>query len=157
MKKYFPDFVFGAIDGTVTTFAVVSGVVGASLSPSIIIILGFANLFADGFSMGVSNYLSTSSNNDMNGVIKNPINAGIVTFLSFILVGFLPLLTFVFSFNRAYEFSIVLTALTFFVIGALKGFVTNTSPLKSASQTFVIGSLAALIAYFVGLFLSGLA
>lgn len=53
------DFIFGAIDGTVTTFAVVSGVSGAGLSDGILIILGVANLIADGFSMGVSNYLGT--------------------------------------------------------------------------------------------------
>jgi len=56
MKLHFEDFIYGSIDGTVTTFAIVAGVVGASLSPSIILILGFANLFADGFSMAVSNY-----------------------------------------------------------------------------------------------------
>lgn len=55
------DFVYGAIDGSVTTFAVVAGVVGASLSPSIVLILGFANLFADGFAMAVGNYLSSKS------------------------------------------------------------------------------------------------
>ncbi len=53
------DFIFGAIDGTVTTFAVVSGVSGAGLSAGILTILGVANLIADGFSMGVSNYLGT--------------------------------------------------------------------------------------------------
>jgi VIT1/CCC1 family predicted Fe2+/Mn2+ transporter len=54
-------FVNGFTDGAVTTFAVVSIVVGASLSPPIILILGFANLFADGFSMAISNYLSAKS------------------------------------------------------------------------------------------------
>ena len=61
MKWTIEDFVYGATDGAVTTFAVVAGVVGASLSPSIVIILGFANLFADGFAMAVGNYLSTKS------------------------------------------------------------------------------------------------
>jgi len=60
-SSYLSDFVYGGIDGSVTTFAVVAGVVGASLSPSIVLILGFANLFADGFSMAVGNYLSTKS------------------------------------------------------------------------------------------------
>ncbi|MGV3504552.1 MAG: VIT1/CCC1 transporter family protein [Adhaeribacter sp.] len=55
--SYLKDFVYGAVDGTVTTFAVVSGVAGASLAPQVIIILGLANLLADGFSMAVSNYL----------------------------------------------------------------------------------------------------
>jgi VIT1/CCC1 family predicted Fe2+/Mn2+ transporter len=51
--------VYGAVDGIVTTFAVVSGVAGASLSERIVIILGMANLLADGFSMAVSNFLGT--------------------------------------------------------------------------------------------------
>lgn len=59
--NYLRDFVYGAIDGTVTTFAVVSGVAGAGLSTGIIIILGLANLVGDGFSMAASNYLGTKS------------------------------------------------------------------------------------------------
>lgn len=55
--SYLKDFVYGAVDGTVTTFAVVSGIAGADLAPRIVIILGMANLLADGFSMAVSNYL----------------------------------------------------------------------------------------------------
>ncbi len=51
------DVVYGAIDGTVTTFAVVAGVAGAGLDAAVVIVLGVANLVADGFSMAVSNYL----------------------------------------------------------------------------------------------------
>jgi vacuolar iron transporter family protein len=61
MKWSLGDFVYGATDGAVTTFAVVAGVVGASLSPSIVLILGFANLLADGFSMAVGNYLAAKT------------------------------------------------------------------------------------------------
>jgi len=57
--SYLRDFVYGAIDGAVTTFAVVSGVAGAELSSGIIIILGLANLVGDGFSMAASNFLGT--------------------------------------------------------------------------------------------------
>jgi VIT1/CCC1 family predicted Fe2+/Mn2+ transporter len=53
------DFVYGAIDGTVTTFAVVAGVAGAQLRAEIVIVLGMANLIADGFSMAVGNFLAT--------------------------------------------------------------------------------------------------
>lgn len=59
--KYLGDTVYGAIDGIITTFAVVSGVVGAELPTSVILVLGFANLLADGLSMGVGNYLGTKS------------------------------------------------------------------------------------------------
>ena len=57
--SYLRDFIYGAIDGAVTTFAVVAGVIGAGLSPAIVIVLGVANLIADGFSMAVSNFLGT--------------------------------------------------------------------------------------------------
>lgn len=64
IQKYLGEIVYGGIDGAVTTFAVVSGAVGAGLSNSVIIILGFANLLADGFAMSVGAYLSAKSVKD---------------------------------------------------------------------------------------------
>ena len=61
VQNFVRDFVYGAIDGCVTTFAVVAGAVGAELSSVVVVILGFCNLVADGFSMAVSNYLGTKS------------------------------------------------------------------------------------------------
>jgi VIT1/CCC1 family predicted Fe2+/Mn2+ transporter len=58
-QSYLRDFVYGAIDGIVTTFAVVAGVAGAGLEDRVVVILGAANLFADGFSMAVSNLLGS--------------------------------------------------------------------------------------------------
>lgn len=60
-KSYLKDFIYGAVDGTVTTFAIVSGVAGAGLSQNVIIALGVANVLADGFSMAAGNYLGTRS------------------------------------------------------------------------------------------------
>ena len=62
--NYLRDWIYGGIDGAVTTLAVVSGVAGAQLSKWIILALGFANLFADGFSMAASNYLGTKAEHD---------------------------------------------------------------------------------------------
>lgn len=62
--NYLRDWIYGGIDGSVTTFAVVTGVVGAQLAPAIIVIMGFANLLADGFSMAASNFLGTKSEHD---------------------------------------------------------------------------------------------
>lgn len=59
--SYLRDWVYGGIDGAVTTFAVAAGVTGASLSPGIVLILGGANLLADGFSMAAANYSGTKS------------------------------------------------------------------------------------------------
>jgi vacuolar iron transporter family protein len=63
--SYLPDSVFGAIDGTVTTFAVVSGALGAELSTRVVLILGIANLLADGFSMAAGNFAATKADRDM--------------------------------------------------------------------------------------------
>ncbi len=71
LENYLGEFVYGGIDGCVTTFAVVAGAVGAGLDSAIIIVLGFANLFADGFAMSVGAYLSTKSTNDSFYKFKN--------------------------------------------------------------------------------------
>ena len=63
-RSYLRDTVYGAIDGAVTTFAIVAGVAGAGLSPTIIIALGLANVLADGFSMAAGNYSGTKAELD---------------------------------------------------------------------------------------------
>ena len=62
--NYLRDWIYGAIDGGVTTFAVVAGVVGADLPASVVLLLGFANLIADGFAMAASNYSGTKADRD---------------------------------------------------------------------------------------------
>jgi VIT1/CCC1 family predicted Fe2+/Mn2+ transporter len=62
--SYLRDWVYGGIDGTVTTFAIMASVVGASLSSGVVVILGLANLLADGFSMAAANYTGTKSEQD---------------------------------------------------------------------------------------------
>ena len=63
--RFIKDVVYGANDGIITTFAVIAGVAGASLSPVTVLLLGFANLLADGFSMAASNYLGTKSESNV--------------------------------------------------------------------------------------------
>ena len=58
------DIVYGAIDGSITTFAIVAGVAGAGLSPFVIVALGVANVLADGFSMAAGNYSATKAELD---------------------------------------------------------------------------------------------
>ncbi len=61
LNEYFSQFVYGSIDGTVTTFAVVAGSYGAGIGPKFVLILGVANLVGDGFSMAASAYVSRRS------------------------------------------------------------------------------------------------
>lgn len=63
-QNYLRDWIYGGIDGSVTTFAVVSGVAGARLSTWVIVVMGFANLIADGFSMAASNFLGTRAEHE---------------------------------------------------------------------------------------------
>jgi len=166
--KYLPDFVYGGTDGAITTFAIVSGVVGASLSSTIILILGFVNLFADGFSMAVSNYLSTSSRNELRGKKstkkENAIKTAFVTFVSFFVIGFIPLVSFVLAaitnFSHIIEnqfiYSSFLTIIALGIVGWYKGGVLEKSKIKSSIQTILIGGIAAVIAFSAGYLIKNL-
>ncbi len=70
-QDYLDEFVYRGIDGSVTTFAVVAGATGAGLDSEVVIILGFANLIADGFSMSVGSYLSKKTKNELYKKHKN--------------------------------------------------------------------------------------
>jgi len=63
-NNYLRDWIYGGIDGAVTTFSIVAGVVGADLSAVVLLVLGFANLLADGFAMAASNYTATRAEHD---------------------------------------------------------------------------------------------
>ena len=69
--NYLRDWIYGGIDGAVTTFAIMAGVVGAELSAGVVLVLGVANLVADGFSMAASNHAGTKSEHDDFERIKN--------------------------------------------------------------------------------------
>lgn len=158
-RKYLPEFVYGGMDGVITTFAIVSGVVGAALSPMIVLILGFANLAADGFSMSVSNYLSVKSRNE---VVRRPENderkTASVTLLAFIVMGLIPLLSFVIASVTGNDYFVqnqfllagIFTGIALLIIGWMRGIVTGKHKIKSAIQTLVLGGIAAFLAFIVG-------
>jgi predicted membrane protein (TIGR00267 family) len=171
-EQYLGQFVYGAIDGSVTTFAVVAGAAGANLSSTVIIILGFANLIADGFSMGASAYLSAKSERDMKikkhteaGIESSahhhdetPLGDGVATFVAFVLVGFIPVMVYVIDAvlglntdkNTLFATSAFFTGATFMGIGVLKGQTTKTNQLKSGIETLALGGVAAIVAYLLG-------
>ncbi|MFQ5776667.1 MAG: VIT1/CCC1 transporter family protein [Terriglobia bacterium] len=156
------DLVFGANDGIITTFAVVSGVAGAALNPRVAIILGLANLLADGFAMGAGNYLGMRSEQDyqisVSGAARegrlHAVGHGAAIFGAFIAAGSVPLLPFVLV-PQEYTFlaSCVGTGITLFVVGSLRTVVTRARWFVSGLEMLLIGSLAAAAAYAVGYFL----
>lgn len=164
-RKYLPEFVYGGMDGAITTFAIISGIVGASLGSAIVLILGFANLFADGFSMAVSNYFSVKSRNEMlKEPEKNPVKTATATFFSFFVIGFIPLFSFVAAaltknsglIENQFRYSVVLTALALIIVGWFRGMITGKHKIKSSLETLVIGGIASLLAFSIGRFISHL-
>lgn len=169
MNIYLRDFIYGAVDGAVTTFAVVSGVQGADLSSRIVIILGLANLIADGFSMAVGNYLGTKADLEQrygedrqrwNGS-ADPLRAGVVTFISFVLVGTIPLLTFLINWivgdvvGRPFFWSVLLTGVAMFGIGTVKSRFGIGPWYRGGFETLLIGGAAAALAWGIGWLLRG--
>jgi len=152
---YVGNFVYGANDGIVTTFAVVAGVVGASLSPGIIVILGLANLLADGFSMGASNFLAVRTEHDLakkDHGFQEPFENGLVTFVAFVVAGFIPLIPYIFNIFGEQQFLIssLLAGLSFFTVGVARRVITKGNLLTGGLEMLAIGGIAALVAYGVG-------
>jgi VIT1/CCC1 family predicted Fe2+/Mn2+ transporter len=153
VSHYLPDLVYGANDGIITTFAVVSGVVGADLSQRVILILGFANLVADGFSMGASNYLARRSGTDRALHERGDATRhGLATIGGFILAGALPLLAYLAPIEPEARFAgaAILAAAALFAVGAARTVVTKRGLLRSGAEMLLVGSLAAVVAFAVG-------
>lgn len=215
------DVVLGAVDGIVTTFAVVAGSAGGQLSTQVVIILGLANLFADGFSMAVSNYLGTTSRREevdgaredeawqidrypqgeyrevreifarkgfhgatLNRIVEvitqnrdvwidtmleeelnlqrvaaSPWRAALVTFIAFVIFGSIPLIPFflpMFPARHLFLTSAGLSAGAFALLGVGKGLTLHRPLLRSGLQTLLVGSIAAALAYGVGVLLHSL-
>lgn len=159
-RHYLGDLIYGANDGLITTFAVVSGVTGAALEARIILILGFANLLADGFSMGASNFLSIRSAEDVRSAegrdAQEPFahRHAVSTFTAFVIAGTIPLLSYVFpTGDRAFPIAVGLTLTCLFGIGAARSMVTTRPWLRAGGEMLVVGATAALVAYGVGAFI----
>lgn len=222
--QYIKSFVYGGLDGTITTFAVVAGVAGASLSSSVILILGFANLIADGIAMAFGDFLSTRAEQQYHsserrreewelenypegekkelrevyegkglssedaetlvgilakhpgimvdtmmveelGILEeegSPLVNGLVTFLSFLLFGFLPLLVFVVIYLTSWEldgmlWACVLTGATLFSLGVAKSRFSLVRWWTAGLEMLLLGGLAASAAFFIGKALESLA
>lgn len=216
--KYIGQAVYGASDGIVTTFAAISGVAGANLSPTVALIVGLANLFADGLSMAIGDYLSEKSEKDyikaererefwevehlpeaekleireiykrkglsgekldalVDAITSNkdlwvetmlheelglfeddtsPLKSALVTFFSFVIAGFMPLVTYVFASTwtfvaeHRFALSCVITAVTMFIVGALRQVVTGVKWYKGGMEMLIVGGVSSGVAYFIG-------
>ncbi|MEX2054409.1 MAG: VIT1/CCC1 transporter family protein [Candidatus Colwellbacteria bacterium] len=156
ISRYIKDIIFGANDGIVTTFAIVAGSVGAGLSANVILILGFASLLADGFSMGTGNYLGSRSEREVaeiNGdtYTKSITVPAVFTFFSFVIAGSVPLLPFALGMNGGFALAAVMTGIALFLVGALLGqLVLHRHWFAWGLEMLFVGGAAAAIAYVIG-------
>ena len=156
IRRYIKDIIYGANDGIVTTFAVVAGSVGAGLSTKVILILGFSNLLADGFSMGAGNFLGSRSEKEVaqaagEKYVKSAFTPALLTFLSFVIAGALPLLPFVFGDGGNFFLAIMTTAGALFTVGATLGaMVMHRHWALWGLDMLFVGGIASVIAYGIG-------
>ena len=136
--NYNSEIVYGGVDGLITTFAIIAGSVGAELSHNIIIVLGFASILADGFSMGISSFLAERIRESE----KHPYLVGLSTFISFIILISMPMIPYVMNLDNSFTYAIVILIFILFLLGLLKG-----KGYYYGVETAFIGGIAVLIAY----------
>lgn len=148
MKNYTPEITYGGLDGLVTTFGIISSGLILGIDTKLLFILGLANVIADGFSMASSSYLSEKNRKNP----KSPLHVAINTFLSFVLLGSILLVPFVYKnyINPEYEITI---QQILFLFGVLLLFIGQLRPnkIKGMKETFIIGLFVALIVYIVSI------
>lgn len=161
IRRYIRDLVYGANDGIITTLAVVAGVAGARLSARVVLVLGIANLLADGLSMGASNYLgirseraaSLAAGDPDDPAAAPPLAHGAATFGAFVVAGTAPLLGYLLPVAQEHRFAAACTValLTQFAVGAARTLVTRQRWVVAGLEMVAVGGLAAGVAYAVGM------
>lgn len=149
---FLSEFIYGGMDGVITTVAIIAGIMGANIAPKYALVLGLASLFADGFSMGISRYNSVV---DIEKTTLSPFVSGLSTFVSFILIGSIPLLPFVFLPLQKeaiiQKWMIISSAFALLLIGIIKGMYTH-SLFKSVAEVLLIGIIGVLVSFHVARF-----
>jgi VIT1/CCC1 family predicted Fe2+/Mn2+ transporter len=162
-QHYIRDLVYGANDGVITTFAVVAGVTGGTLPPVTVLVLGVANLLADGLSMGVGNYLGIRSDERVREAQQlpeqeaYPMRHGLATFLAFVAAGAVPLVPYVFPGldHDRFVWSTLLSLAVLFGVGAARARVGTGTWWSNGLEMLGLGVLVGVVAYAAGAVIAG--
>ena len=156
-RHYVREIVYGANDGLITTFAVVAGVAGGGLAPQVVLILGAANLMADGLSMAVGNYHSIRSHESVReaqGLPEeeaSPSRHAVATFAAFVLAGALPLLPYLIpAYVDRFLSSTIVALLAMFVIGASRALIASVRWWTAGLEMLGLGAIVTAVAYGSG-------
>jgi VIT1/CCC1 family predicted Fe2+/Mn2+ transporter len=164
-RHYVRELIYGANDGIITTFAVVAGVSGGGLSPRVVLVIGAANLFADGLSMAVGNYHAIRAHEsvleaqDLPEEEAHPFRHGLATFLAFVVAGVMPVVPYLLPsvpFDR-FAFSVAVTLMSLFTVGALRALIANVRWWRAGFEMLALGAIVAAVAYGSGAAVASLA
>jgi VIT1/CCC1 family predicted Fe2+/Mn2+ transporter len=155
--SFLRDFVFAADDGIITTFAVVAGSLGASLSLRVVLILGAANLLADGFAMASGNYLAVKSEEEYEEAedrsrkyYHSPLPHSLITFVSFVVSGLVPLIPYILGLSQSFYASMILVMVSLFTVGSVRTKFTKKKWFMGGLEMVAVGGIAAGFAYITG-------
>jgi VIT1/CCC1 family predicted Fe2+/Mn2+ transporter len=157
-RHYVRELIYGANDGIITTFAVVAGVAGGGLSLRVVLILGAANLLADGVSMAAGNYLSIRSHESVLAALElpeeetAPLRHAAATFLAFVGAGAVPLVPYMlpdFPVDR-FAASIACTLVAMFAVGASRALIARVRWWTAGVEMLALGAVVAALAYGSG-------
>jgi|GEM_PF-6335042 len=147
------DQIFGATDGTISTLAVIAGVAGATANPFIVLVAGASAMLAEAISMGFSSYSAAKTKEAITKTKKqrSPIIEGVEFWLATMGGGFVPLVPFLTPIQSSLAWSVALSTIFLFAIGANAARVGGNGIVWTGLRTAVIGLIAAGITYAVGI------
>jgi VIT1/CCC1 family predicted Fe2+/Mn2+ transporter len=157
-RHYIRDLVYGANDGIITTFAVVAGVAGGALSPVAVLVVGAANLAADGVAMGVGNLLAIRAHESARAADNLPEEEaypwkhGAATLVAFVAAGTLPLVPYMLPVAdpRRLVWSAVFTMAALFAVGVARAALTHDRWWRTGLEMLGLGGVVAVAAYAAG-------
>lgn len=153
-RGFLRNFIFGAEDGLVSTVGLLSGVSFAGLASREIIVSGIILILVEALSMGAGVYISEDSTNELSDGQKkdNQLNDSLVMFFSYMMVGLIPLLPYIFTpdTRQAFYYSVASTVFALIGLGIFKGYYVKKSLFLSALKITTIGTIVVLLAIAVG-------
>ena len=157
-RHYIRDLVYGANDGIITTFAVVAGVAGGSLSTAAVLVVGAANLAADGMAMGVGNLLAIRAHESALAADGRPEEEtypwkhGLATLLAFVGAGVVPLIPYMLpaAHDGRLLWSSAFTMASLFGVGVARAAVTGDRWWRTGLEMLMLGGIVAVAAYAAG-------
>lgn len=154
-RGYLRNFVFGAEDALVSTVGLLSGISFAGVESKTVILSGVIYILVEAISMSAGAYLSEDSANEIDDGSKrdNQLTDSIVMFFSSLLIGLIPVLSYLFTPDTrlAFYWSIIFSLISLFSVGVIKGFVVGRHPIMSAVKITAVGAIVIALAIAVGL------